>query len=129
MITTLIYASQKTGTCSNHDVQNILGSARKNNPRLGITGILLEKNDTFIQILEGEKSAIETLVEKIRQDPRHQNFKILRRGITSKRAFTGWDMAFKDLNKLDVTWAEDLFNIATHEENYQHYLDKIGATL
>jgi len=43
---------------SQDDLEEILRTSRENNARLGITGMLLYGNNTFVQILEGEDKAV-----------------------------------------------------------------------
>ena len=45
----------------------ILSSARRNNPRDGITGALICRDDLFLQLLEGPEAAVEALIAAYRR--------------------------------------------------------------
>ena len=44
---------------------------------MGVSGMLLYTGTEFIQILEGEDKVIEDLLETIKHDPRHRDFRII----------------------------------------------------
>ncbi len=78
-------------------MEDILSTARTNNPEHGITGMLLFGDGTFIQVLEGPLSAIDQLVENIKQDARHDRFDVLYEDMVDDRAFGDWSMAYRVL--------------------------------
>ena len=49
----------------------------------------------FIQMLEGEKIAVETTYEKIKKDTRHFDVRTLSNGNSTKRYFPNWCMALE----------------------------------
>ena len=59
MIYQIAYTSAAARTISDEDFQQILASARRNNPREGLTGMLTFAGGSFLQVLEGEKDAVE----------------------------------------------------------------------
>ncbi|MCK5771127.1 BLUF domain-containing protein [Algiphilus sp.] len=63
------------------------------NTAFAITGIFLTLGDRFIQVLEGERSAVEQLATNIRRDVRHLEFRILLQREIPERAFGDWSMA------------------------------------
>jgi hypothetical protein len=73
------YLSRASAPLSADDLLQLLQQCHQNNTAKGLTGMLLFGNDTFLQSIEGEKSVVEPLIERIAKDPRHQNVKILRR--------------------------------------------------
>ncbi len=70
----IIYSSSATAPLSEQQLDELLQTSRRNNLAADITGMLLSKDGNFMQILEGPKIAVETLVEKIRNDSRHCKF-------------------------------------------------------
>ena len=51
-----------------------------------------------MQIMEGERVAVEVLYERIARDPRHQNlFKLADKTIV-ERSFSDWSMAFREMS-------------------------------
>ncbi|MDH5457908.1 MAG: BLUF domain-containing protein, partial [Nitrospinota bacterium] len=65
----ITYISSETRPMLQHDLDDILSRSRENNIEMGITGMLLYGNNTFIQILEGEERTVDSLLRKIRKDP------------------------------------------------------------
>jgi len=99
MLITLIYGSATNYQMHQDELAEILETARRNNAKVGITGMLLYKNMNFIQVLEGEAEAVEQLYEKIKLDERHHSvYTILKREIKA-REFGEWKMSFVDLDE------------------------------
>ena len=90
----LVYASAATHSMDEEELAQILGSARENNGALGITGMLLYHEGSFLQVLEGEKSAVEALFAKIEKDERHTETLVLLRADVEERSFRRWSMGF-----------------------------------
>jgi hypothetical protein len=87
----LLYVSGASRPLSDDDIDQILFASRRNNPRLGITGMLLAAGDAFIQVLEGEAAAVQGLAQR--------NFMVLVEQDAARRAFAHWDMGFKRLDR------------------------------
>jgi hypothetical protein len=85
------------------DLRGLLEHARDKNARLGITGILLHRGDSFFQILEGGEEEVRGLYETIAADKRHQRVEIVTEGPVSEREFTDWQMAFIELDGQDYS--------------------------
>jgi hypothetical protein len=77
-----------------------LARARVNNERLGITGLLLYDDGSFLQVLEGEQSVIEKLYELIERDKRHTRIVALLRRDVPARHFAQWRMGFASISQL-----------------------------
>lgn len=96
----LVYASRSTFTRSaqhqglDPGVARILAKSRKNNARRQIVGGLLFGDGCFLQCLEGEEQAVETLYEKIAADRRHRDVKVLMRCKINQRSFGAWSMKY-----------------------------------
>ena len=88
----LVYISSAIG-CGPGEVSAILATSRRNNARLGITGLLYGDGTRFLQALEGPAAAIEQLYATIRADPRHRATVVLSRRDIAEREFGLWDMA------------------------------------
>jgi hypothetical protein len=76
------------------EVDRIVAVARRENDRLGITGALVFTQAHFAQALEGDRAALETLMERIRRDPRHDKVTIVSEGEREARLFPQWSMAY-----------------------------------
>lgn len=85
---------------TNDEVKSILRASRSNNTSQGITGLLLYRDGSFAQFLEGPAHAVDSLYDKIERDPRHHGvIRVLRQPVT-KRDFRQWSMAFRDLDMI-----------------------------
>ena len=74
------------------EVDTILASSARNNPERGITGLLLYNGRNFLQLLEGEESALVALMTLIAHDPRHSGVSMLGRREIEQRACPDWAM-------------------------------------
>ncbi len=91
----IIYCSKNliVGADGDRELSQILGTARANNSRHGVTGALLFNSGFFAQVLEGPQAAIERVFERIQCDPRHAEVTVLESGNTEERSFPEWSMA------------------------------------
>lgn len=90
----LVYISAAEKKFSEQELQDLLIKARNNNESLGVSGMLLFHEGSFIQALEGPKEQVEMLYEKIGNDDRHSETRVLFRGDVPERAFDNWSMGF-----------------------------------
>ena len=91
------------------DLQAIVSAAKRNNPKLGITGVLFYHNGKFIQVIEGEEPGLRHLMTLLHQDTRHRNITVLIDEPVEKRGFADWNMDSFNLSNqdsLDVTTME-----------------------
>ncbi len=65
----------------------ILGVAGRNNRRDHLTGVLLHHDGQFLQVVEGSRVDLDRLLQKLRQDPRHANMRIMQHEAISARLF------------------------------------------
>jgi hypothetical protein len=87
----LIYRSQPFGF-DTAMLAGILSAARRNNPRLGITGALVCRHDLYLQLIEGPDEAIDALYAQIEADDRHFDVRLLLSEATDERLFPNWAM-------------------------------------
>ena len=85
------------------DLVSLLVEAREKNERLNITGLLLYKNRSFMQLLEGSEASVREVYAKICVDPRHKWVRTLMTGPASERDFPQWFTGFENLDELDVS--------------------------
>jgi len=96
----LVYASRANfepatdGVSIEPTVARILLQSRRNNVGQAIGGVLYYGDGCFFQCLEGSRDAVETLADKIQQDPRHSDFRVLRKKAVDARLFSDWSMKF-----------------------------------
>ena len=91
----LVYMSSPTHEMDDEEVRALLGRAKRNNDRNGITGILIHDRRRYLQYLEGGEAEVEATFARISADTRHRAI-IRLHGLTiSRRQFPGWAMACK----------------------------------
>ncbi|NCX12115.1 MAG: BLUF domain-containing protein, partial [Betaproteobacteria bacterium] len=69
MLVRLLYASRPVQQTAHSLVDDILKSCRENNPQHGITGVLCFSDQAFLQLIEGDRTAINRVYGQIVQDP------------------------------------------------------------
>ena len=94
----IVYHSCAVGQLTTADLTFLLQQARTNNEWLGITGLLLYGNGSFVQVLEGEEPAVRYVYGKIQQDYRHTRVLTLSDGPIQARTFQDWTMGFQPLS-------------------------------
>ncbi len=96
---TICYISNSVKLLQKNQLQQLFKQCITNNTEKGITGILLYREGTFLQILEGNKEIIQSIFATIKNDGRHNHIsKILDREIQD-RLFTNYQTGFSLLNK------------------------------
>lgn len=90
----LVYVSSLTlaGRLNTSVFEQVEGSARAYNAKHGITGVLCYGNGQFLQCIEGKKSHVLALQQRIFADKRHKNIKILLLQEIDERSFIDWRM-------------------------------------
>lgn len=101
MLVRLLYASHSAKPVTPDVIESILEQSRKHNPRLGITGILCQSGNTFLQVLEGGRTAVNLLYNDIVRDARHKNVVVLHYEEVEQRKFAGWTMGQVNLAKVN----------------------------
>lgn len=92
----LIYTSKARRNMSQRDIDRILSTSRLYNQLHGVTGLLVYHERQFLQVLEGEADELEKTYERIRRDVRHHACRLLLEERILSRAFSSWDMAYRD---------------------------------
>ena len=90
----LIYHSEAIPNLAFSAVKAILRGARRDNAQANITGLLFYDGRHFIQVLEGEETAVNALYARICADRRHHHVRLLLQKPISQREFGSWTMAF-----------------------------------
>ena len=62
------------------------------NEKKNITGVLAHYKKQFFNVLEGEPSAIETLISNLKEDQRHRNLSILLDVEHDERIYNDWNL-------------------------------------
>jgi hypothetical protein len=110
MIFQICYLSYATDNFDK-DIKDILAKSRENNQKNGITGMLVYRDEMFIQVLEGFFKAIQDLYGKIAMDLRHSNLSLVIKQEVPERVFADWSMGYKDIGKLNLSIVNDVLSI------------------
>ncbi|MBU1324518.1 MAG: BLUF domain-containing protein [Alphaproteobacteria bacterium] len=90
----LIYESRATGsTGSLGNLAVILAESQRNNAHRGLTGALAAHRDRYIQVVEGQPEALDGLLRRLENDPRHRDIRLVHREPVEERVFADWSMA------------------------------------
>jgi hypothetical protein len=101
MLVRLLYASRAAEPVTADLIDAILRSSHAHNPALGITGVLCYGGDVYMQVLEGGRSAVNDLYNKIVRDSRHREVMLLLYEEIAERRFAGWTMGHVNLKKIN----------------------------
>ena len=101
MLVRCLYASRPIQPLTGPFLQAIAEQSRKNNPELGITGLLCVSEDLFIQIIEGGRDEVCDLFNAIVRDDRHQHVRLLIYEEIAEREFGNWTMGQVNISKLN----------------------------
>ena len=119
----LCYIIRAARLMATRELSNLLAAARKYNVAHGITGMLLYKDLSFLQILEGPRDALATLYALIRVDQRHTKVRTLFENPIDAREFADWTMGFQNLDGVDLMAIEGYSDLMQADGNAQHLFD------
>ncbi len=97
----LVYVSRAVGPQTTTVTASILSKAQASNAADGICGVLCQGQGMYLQVLEGERDAINRLFRRIVTDPRHEDVHMLLFEEIARPRFAGWSMALVDLSDSD----------------------------
>ena len=101
MLVRLMYASRATETVRPETLNAILKKSTHDNPGIGVTGVLCFSGEIFLQVLEGGRSQVSKLYNRIAQDPRHTDVVLLSYEEIDERSFAGWAMGQVNMARLN----------------------------
>ena len=96
----LIYFSSASANLSLTDIKAILTTARENNQRSDVCGMLCYDNQYFLQVLEGKREVVSELFVTIAEDPRHDDVVIVSYDYIEQATFNNWQMGYAGSNSL-----------------------------
>ena len=114
---TICYVSKGKDDLTTDDLEQLFGYTLQYNTEHNITGILLYRSGSFLQVLEGEKEILIPIFERIQEDPRHKEIFTILKGPSKKRIFADYASRFSI-----VKTKEDLDNI-------EKYLNQIKENI
>lgn len=98
-----VYCSaSKTPILTSAELGSLLEECRLKNAKADITGILLYQNGSFFQVLEGDRTAVEALFDKIALDKRHHRAKKVILEPIAARSFAAWTMGYPKITSKEL---------------------------
>lgn len=94
----LVYVSSARTLFTRADLDEVLRKSRANNERLGVSGALLYRDGSLMQVLEGEETTVRELYARIERDQRHHGLIVLLEEEQDEPQFAEWSMAFRDFS-------------------------------
>ncbi len=90
----ILYVSNMAAGTPVTAVADIVSRARRYNQANGLTGLLVFDGARFGHLLEGARSAVFELIERIRLDTRHTDIDMLHYGELAERRFNRFSMGY-----------------------------------
>jgi Sensors of blue-light using FAD len=93
----ITYVSAAVSRFNETTLLDLVDQCQRTNERLGITGMLVYSDGTFMQVIEGADLVTVALYERIKLDARHRGVATVHLQTIEVREFQGWSMAYNIL--------------------------------
>ena len=120
------YVSTEAIKFSDEALVALLGEARSANTDRDVTGLLLYREGSFYQVLEGSESAVMATFRDIEGDPRHKEVRVLFNGETDAREFADWQMVFLNLDGVDMDTLSGFSDFMSRDAEPQEFLENLS---
>jgi len=124
----LSYVSTQSRPMSTDDLVRLLQHSREANAKIGVTGMLLHRGDSFFQILEGGEEEVRGLFETISRDERHERVEVVTEGPVTSREFSDWQMAFIELDDQDLSAMPGFSEILKNTPEAREFLQSLSRS-
>lgn len=101
MLFRILYVSEAAGPLTRDELKALHRQSSDKNRRLDLTGLLLHKDDRFVQVLEGREPVVRQIFATIQQDSRHRAINLLIDEPISHHEFVDWSMGFREFQDSD----------------------------
>jgi hypothetical protein len=122
----LAYVSTQTREMKAADLIGLLREARELNERRNISGLLLHKNQSFFQVIEGSRLRVQETFNNIMHDQRHEGVEVLFDEPLEAREFSDWQMGFLDLDGIDVSMLRGYSHFFDSDEEPRAFLKALS---
>ena len=120
------YVSTETQPHSMEQLVALLQEAREVNGSRDITGLLLYREGSFFQILEGPEQAVRQIFGRIEADPRHEQVRVLFTPETQNREFADWQLGFLNLDGVDVSALSGYSDFLNRDAEPREFLENLS---
>ena len=111
-------------------LNEIYESCARNNTAHAVTGVLLHEGGYFVQLLEGDKNSLDTVMSRISADDRHTDITMFVDEPIDARQFPDWAMETFYLSNPSILRASTLQNLRSiYSENHEMNSRKLVAFL
>ena len=114
----LTYVSEPAQEMSFLGLMRLLYHSYLRNTSIGVTGALIFENNRFGQVIEGPRTQIEDLWEKIQKDTRHKNIRLIESKSIENRSFSKWTMVFQGSEEVAKNLSEVAVAVAVEDVNF-----------
>ena len=120
------YVSTETGDLGSTGMVKLLTEARRINTSRDITGLLLHRDRSFYQVLEGAEDIVRQTFDSIEKDKRHTAIDVLFEGEVDEREFPDWQMGFLNLDRVDIETLQGYSDFLSREDNAKDFLENLS---
>ena len=120
------YVSTETGHMASAGMVELLTEARRINTSRDITGLLLHRDRSFYQVLEGAEDVVRQTFDSIENDERHTAIDVLFEGEVDEREFPDWQMGFLNLDGVDIETLQGYSDFLSREDNAKDFLENLS---
>lgn len=120
------YVSTETGHLDTQAMVELLIEARRVNTERNLTGLLLHREKSFYQVLEGPEEEVKRTFEGIERDDRHTAVDVLFEGTVEQREFADWQMGFINLDGVELGALTGYSDFLSREDNAKDFLENLS---
>ena len=120
------YVGTETGDLGSSGMVGLLTEARRINTSRDITGLLLHRDRSFYQVLEGEEEVVRQTFDSIEKDERHTAIDVLFEGEVDEHEFPDWQMGFLNLDGVDIETLQGYSDFLSREDNAKDFLENLS---
>lgn len=120
------YVSTETGDMGTQGMIELMAEARRINTERDITGLLLHREKSFYQVLEGTEVEVRRTFASIEKDERHTAVDVLFDGEIEEREFADWRMGFLNLDGVELETLQGYSDFLNREDNAKDFLENLS---
>ena len=120
------YVSTETGDLGSDGMVELLTEAQRINTSRDITGLLLHRDRSFYQVMEGPEDIVRETFDSIEKDERHTAIDVLFEGEVDDREFPDWQMGFLNLDGVDIETLQGYSDFLSREDNAKDFLENLS---
>jgi len=120
------YVSTETGDMGTQGMIELMTEARRINTERDITGLLLHREKSFYQVLEGTEGEVRRTFASIEKDERHTAVDVLFNGEIEEREIADWRMGFLNLDGVEIETLQGYSDFLSREDNAKDFLENLS---